>query len=91
MERRRIPPHQNLPCGPPDLTVGHLSRIINNQQNKINMHQINEIFFNYIFFPTAAIAYVVGMWSFIVWTIKTWLKERREKLDAKNKSGGTDK
>ena len=55
------------------------------------MHQINEIFFNYIFFPTAAIAYVVGMWSFIVWTIKTWLKERREKLDAKNKSGGTDK
>jgi len=66
--------------------------LTNHQQtNKINMHQINEIFFNYVFFPTAAIAYVVGMWSFIVWTIKTWLKERREKLDAKNKSGGTDK
>ena len=50
------------------------------------MHKINEIFFNYIFFPTAAIAYVVGMWAFIIWTIKTWLKERREK-QAAQKSG----
>ena len=45
------------------------------------MHKINELFFNYIFFPTAAIAYVVGMWAFIGWTIKEWLKGRKEKSE----------
>jgi len=49
------------------------------------MHKINEIFFDYIFFPSAAIAYVVLMWSFIVWTIQLWLKERAEKNANKNK------
>jgi hypothetical protein len=55
------------------------------------MHKINELFFNYIFFPTAAIAYVVGMWAFIIWTVKTWLKERREKKAAQNKAVGNAK
>ena len=52
------------------------------------MHQINEIFFNYIFFPTAAVAYVVFMWAFIGWTIKEWLKERKKKDAAKDKPTG---
>ena len=55
------------------------------------MHQINEIFFEYIFLPTAAVAYVVFVWGFIGWAIKSWLEERREKKDAKNKQGGDAK
>jgi hypothetical protein len=55
------------------------------------MHAINTFFFEYIFFPTAAIAYVVGMWSFIVWTIKTWLKERAEKQAEQDKQEGGSK
>ena len=40
------------------------------------MHKINELFFNYIFFPTAAIAYVVAMWTFIIWTGITAITNR---------------
>ena len=47
--------------------------------NKIIMHAINDFFFLYILCPTAAITYVVAMWSFIIWTIKEWLKARKEK------------
>ena len=63
----------------------------NQPTNKIIMHQINEIFFEYIFLPTAAVAYVVFVWGFIGWAIKSWLEERREKKDAKNKQGGDAK
>jgi hypothetical protein len=54
------------------------------------MRQLIDIFFLYIIFPTMAIAYLVGMWSFIVWTIKIWLRGRREKLDAQNRTGGEE-
>lgn len=55
------------------------------------MHKINEFFFEYIFAPTAAVAYVVFMWGFIGWTIKEWLKERKEKRDAQKNQGGDSK
>lgn len=52
------------------------------------MHNIESFIFDYIIGPTAIIAYVVLMWSFIVWTIKTWLKERKEKDAANRKHAG---
>ena len=55
------------------------------------MHKINEIIIEYFFFPSAMLGYVFFIAAFIRWTIKEWLKERREKLDAKNKTGGTAK
>jgi hypothetical protein len=43
------------------------------------MHKINAIFFEYIVAPTAAVAHVVAMWSFIGGSLKTWFKKRRKK------------
>lgn len=55
------------------------------------MHKINEIIIEYFFFPSAMLGYVFFVAAFIRWTIKEWLKERREKKELENKTGGAGK
>jgi|GEM_PF-6950460 len=47
------------------------------------MHAINTFIMEYIFFPSAMLAYSFFMAMLIRSTIKDWLKERKEK-DAAN-------
>jgi hypothetical protein len=49
------------------------------------MHKISEFFFEYILFPTAAVAYVVMIWGLIVWGVGAINQMRREQKDAAKK------
>jgi hypothetical protein len=55
------------------------------------MHAINDFIIEYLFFPSAMLGYAFFMAAFIRFVIKEWLKERQEKKDAKNKTGGDAK
>ena len=50
------------------------------------MHAINTFILEYIFFPSAMLAYSFCMGMLIRSTIKDWLKERKDKNAAKNKA-----
>ena len=50
------------------------------------MHKISEFFFEYIFFPTALVAYAVMIWGLIVWAIRTINQMGREQKKAAKKS-----
>lgn len=87
MERCRNAPHPNLPRGPPVIASRAINHT-NKQQNKIIMHAINNFIMEFIFFPSAMLAYSVFMAVLIRSAIREWLKERKEKNDAKNKRAG---
>ena len=51
------------------------------------MHKISEFFFEYILFPTAAVAYVVMIWGLIVWGVGAINQMRREQKKAEKEQG----
>ena len=51
------------------------------------MHKISELFFEYILFPTAVVAYVVMIWGLIIWGIGAINQMRRDQKKAEKEQG----
>lgn len=63
----------------------------NKQKKKITMKSINNFILEYLFLPSAMVAYVFFMAMFIRSTIKDWQREKKEANAAKIKQGNDTK